>query len=105
MTLTLTITSDYASQLREQAHQAGLTLDEYAVRILEQAALSEQATKKGGAMDARALMRLPHAKRQRALMEAVGAALPAYEADQALPPSQRVLTPDLENGDFYEYGN
>ncbi len=105
MTLTLTITSDHAGQLQEQAHQAGLTLDEYAVRILEQATLTNQPTAQAGAMDARSLMRLPYAERQRALAEAVDAALPAYDADQALPPSQRVLTPDLENGDFYEYGN
>lgn len=42
MTLTLTLNPDRENLLREQARQAGLTLDEYAVRVLEQAALSDQ---------------------------------------------------------------
>jgi excisionase family DNA binding protein len=59
----------------------------------------------GSQMDARTLMATPYAQRQEALAASVAAAAPAYAADLALSPGQRVLTADHESGEFYDDGN
>jgi len=46
-------------------------------------------------LTARQILALPMEERDRILAASVGKALPAYAADRALPPDQRVLTADL----------
>jgi len=48
-------------------------------------------------------MTLPPEAREPFLKASVDRALPAYEADRALPEAERQLTADLETGDFHEY--
>ena len=50
------------------------------------------------------LMTLTPEEREPFLIAAVDAALPFYMADLAKPNAERVLTADLETGDFHEYG-
>lgn len=54
-------------------------------------------------VDPRYLMKLSPEEREPYLKASVDRALPAYEADRALPEEERQLTADLETGDFYEY--
>lgn len=54
-------------------------------------------------IDPRYLLTLTPEEREPYLKASVDLALPAYEADLALPHSERELTADLETGDFYEY--
>ena len=54
-------------------------------------------------VDARYLMMLTPEEREPYLKASVDRALPIYDADRALPESERQLTADLETGDFHEY--
>ena len=54
-------------------------------------------------VDPRYLMTLSPEEREPYLKASVDRALPAYEADRALPEAERQLTADLETGDFHEY--
>lgn len=54
-------------------------------------------------IDPRYLMTLSPEEREPYLKASVDLALPAYEADLALPESERQLTADLETGEFYDY--
>ena len=54
-------------------------------------------------VDPRYLMTLSPEERDPYLKAAVDRALPAYEADRALPEPERQLTADLETGDFHDY--
>ena len=48
-------------------------------------------------------MMLSPEEREPYLKASIDLALPAYEADLALPEAERQLTADLETGDFYDY--
>ena len=52
---------------------------------------------------ARYLMTLTPEERQPFLAAAVTDALPLYEAERAKPEAERVLTADLETGEFHDY--
>ncbi len=54
-------------------------------------------------VDPRYLMTLSPEEREPYIKASVDLALPAYEADFALPEADRQLTADLETGDFYDY--
>lgn len=54
-------------------------------------------------VDPRYLMTLSPEEREPYLKASVDLALTAYEADLALPESERQLTADMETGDFYDY--
>ena len=56
-------------------------------------------------VDPRYLMTLSPEEREPYLKASVDRALPAYEADRALPEAERQLTADLETGDFHEYAD
>ena len=56
-------------------------------------------------VDPRYLMMLSPKEREPFLRASVDRALPAYEADRALPEAERQLTADLETGDFHEYAD
>jgi hypothetical protein len=55
------------------------------------------------ALDPRYLMTLAPEEREPFIKASVENALPVYEADRALPESERQLTADLETGDFHDY--
>jgi len=52
---------------------------------------------------AKYLMTLTPEEREPFLIAAAADALPLYEADIARPEAERVLTADLETGDFHDY--
>jgi hypothetical protein len=104
LTLTIKVSPEVESRLREEAAKRGQDTSDYVSTLL-----SEVLGPVSGASaqpDPVHLMTLPLEERRRILTAAAEEAAPLYSADLALPPEQRELTAftALDGDEFYDYG-
>lgn len=91
MTLTIELTPEAEERLNRVARRAGVKPEDFARSLIESlpAATEMDLNRK---YTARELLKLPAAERERYLRAAAERAAPEYEADLALPKTERELT-------------
>lgn len=96
-------TLNHDEQILDQSLQSLVAMHGY-FKVMDHLARFERSVgHQSEEVDPRYLMTLLPEEREPYLKASVDRALPAYEADRALPESERQLTADLETGDFHEY--
>jgi len=96
-------TLNHDEQVLNQSLQSLVATHGYSKVMDHLARFQQNLSHQAEEVDPRYLMTLSPEEREPHLKASVDRALPAYEADRALPEAERQLTADLETGDFYDY--
>lgn len=96
-------TLNHEEQVLDQSLQSLVATHGYSKVMDHLARFERSVSHTSEEIDPRYLMTLSPEEREPFLKVSVDRALPAYEADRALPEAERQLTADLETGDFHEY--
>ena len=91
MTLTIELTPEAEERLNRVAQRAGLRPEDFARSLIEALPIMTDMNSERK-YTARELLKLPATERNRYLRAAAEKAAPEYEADLALPESERELT-------------
>ena len=102
MTLMIELSKEEEKQLWERAAQRGQDAPAYALDLVRQGIHAETTASKAR-LTATELMRMTPEERGPFLRAAAESAHPLYMEDLARPAADRVLTYDLENGEFLNY--